>query len=65
MPEPKSCPKCNKKMIKRTSNRVRLSAPPQYYYYWWCGCGYTEEIGWKHSKTEEQIVKEEWEEINK
>ena len=61
-PETKPC-KCGKKMIKRYGGML-LTYPTQLCYDWWCGCGHTETGGTETQKTEEEILKEKWEEAN-
>ncbi len=62
--ENKICPKCQKKMIKRSTGLVLASYPPQYPQEWWCGCGHKEPAETLRGKTDEEYVREEWERIN-
>lgn len=55
---------CGKKMIKRSSNIVLTSYPPQYPWYWWCGCGKTREGGVTRGTTEAEIAQRDWERKN-
>jgi len=62
--ETKICPKCQKKMIKRSTGIVLSSYPQQYPMMWWCGCGHQEPAETIQGKTDEQVSREEWERIN-
>lgn len=62
--ETKICPICGKKMIKRYHNHDYPTSPVQYPWYWWCGCGNTEQGGVDRGKTDKEIAREEWKEIN-
>ena len=62
--ETKTCPKCGKQMIRRYRDYVLLTYPVQRPWDWWCGCGYSEEGGIELDKTEDQIVREQWEIVN-
>ena len=62
--ETKNCV-CGKKMIKRFSNFVYCTYPPQHPWKWWCGgCGREEEGGIEVGKTQEDVYREEWEKAN-
>lgn len=59
------CHICGKKMIKRYANYVLTSYPPQYPWDWWCACGHTELGGVDRGQTDEEILKERWEQENR
>jgi hypothetical protein len=64
--ETKTCPKCGKKMIKRYTNEVLTSYPPQYPWNWWCGgCGHTERGGIERGRSMEDGYQQAWEAANK
>ncbi len=57
---------CGKKMIKRYSNIVLMSYPPQTPWSWWCGgCEATERGGVERGMTEEEMNKQQWENAQK
>ena len=58
------CPKCHSKMIKRYTNQVLLSYPPQYPWYWWCGCGERKEGGTEQGKSDDEMSYDEWKKVN-
>ena len=58
------CPKCAKKMIKKFHNSTYLTFPSQQRYDWWCGCGHSYYGGVYRHKTDEEMLKEEWDKVN-
>ena len=61
MDNTKPCPACGKKMIRRNANYVLCTYPPIQPWDWWCACGHTEKGGEERGKTNEEILREQWE----
>jgi hypothetical protein len=58
------CKRCGKQMVQKQPDRIYPSNPPQWDVVWWCGCGYTENGGRQRGKTQDEIMRDEWERIN-
>jgi hypothetical protein len=56
---------CGKKMIRRNSDVVMTSNPPQWNWFWWCACGHQEYGGREIGLTEEQRIKALWQAAQK
>lgn len=60
----KTCPRCNKKMIKTYADIIKTSMPPQRDFSWWCGCGFSEAGGTERGFSIEKDRMREWESVN-
>jgi len=60
-----TCPRCGKNMVRQKGVEIYLSNPPQWDEQWWCGCGYAS--GWTRVRglTKQEMLREEWGNINK
>lgn len=60
----KNCPRCGSHMVEKPPIVIYTSNPPQWDSVMWCACGYSENCGRVHGKTQEQLLHEQWEQAN-
>lgn len=54
------CPICGSNMVEKPPAVIYTSNPPQFDSVMWCACGYAKNKGRVHGKTQEQMMREQW-----
>lgn len=61
----RTCPDCDKRMVRRFDLNTTTTYPPPVRWRWWCACGALAEPEPGDSATYDEAVRAEWQRVNR